>query len=123
VTTRRAVLVVDDDAPVRESIVQVLEDEGYPVRAAADGGEALRLLRTMDDVPGLIVLDLMMPGMDGFQFRVEQLADPRLSSIPVMLLSADANVQTKAASLDVEAIVKKPVTVEVLLEHVSRFCG
>jgi CheY-like chemotaxis protein len=123
VKLRRAVLVVEDDRPIRDSMVQVLQDEGYAVLVAIDGSEALRLLRDTPELPGLILLDLMMPTMDGFQFRAEQLADPRLSSIPVVVLSADVNVFARAETLHVQGVLKKPLSLDALLGCVEQHCG
>src|SRR5512140_1028000 len=72
------ILLVEDDPDGRACMSALLELEGYTVVTAVDGAEALERLRNGLQ-PGLIVLDLMMPGMDGFQFRREQLQDPRLS--------------------------------------------
>ncbi len=70
--------------------------------------------------PDLILLDLMMPIMDGWQFRREQAQDPSLSAIPVVVLSADGNVRQKAASLHADGYLQKPVDVENLLEVIQR---
>jgi len=75
------VLVVEDDRDVRESLVAVLEDAGYRVMSAADGRAALDLLRA-GPRPAVILLDLMMPVMDGFEFRAEQVRDPSLADVP-----------------------------------------
>ena len=85
---KKRILVVEDDADVREAIVSGLEHAGFEVVAAADGKMALDLLRH-GIVPRAIILDLMMPVMDGWEFRRHQLADPTLAAIPVIVLSAD----------------------------------
>src|SRR4051812_3823868 len=83
------VLVVDDDRAIRVTVQEILADEGYAVRAVENGREALEVLRTTEALPGIILLDLRMPVMDGWSFRQQQKADPRLADIPVLVLSAD----------------------------------
>src|SRR6059036_452018 len=83
------VLVVEDNAEVRRALVALLEGEGHRVAEAVDGVSALRLLRAGEVRPCLIVLDLMMPRMSGWDFRAEQSSDRRLASIPVVVVSAD----------------------------------
>src|ERR1700745_3213951 len=82
------VLVVEDNTEVRQALVALLQDEGYHVAEAVDGVSALRLLRAGEVRPCLIVLDLMMPRMSGWDFRMEQSSDRRLASIPVVGVSA-----------------------------------
>lgn len=116
------ILVVEDDFDIRDTLAQILEAEGYVVRGAANGHEALELLRRdRGDLPALILLDLMMPVMNGWQFRAEQLQDPELATIPVVVISADASVHQKAASIDAASFLKKPVQLETLLDTVFRF--
>src|ERR1700733_13792148 len=86
-TSAPIVLVVDDDHDIRGTLSQVLEDEGYSTAAASDGREALRLLRA-GLRPCIIFLDLSMPGMDGWDFRADQMADPDLRTIPVVVITA-----------------------------------
>ena len=115
------VLVVDDDFDIRDSLADVLRDEGYGVEVAADGEEALARLRRMSSPPGLILLDWMMPRCDGEQFRAQQKTDPDLASIPVVLLTADARLPEKRAILDVDDYLAKPVDLDLLLETVGRY--
>jgi signal transduction histidine kinase len=99
------VLVVDDDEDGRESLMVLLRDDGFQVASAPDGDAALALLRD-GARPDVILLDLMMPNMDGWQFRVEQKRDPGLASIPVLALSADGSA--KAEAIDANGYVSKP---------------
>ncbi len=116
----RIILLVEDDFDVRETIAEVLGDEGYQVVTAADGQQALDQLR--DGLrPFAILLDLMMAGMNGFQFRAAQRADPTIASIPVIVLTADRQVDQKAEALDADAYVKKPTQLEDLLAVLARF--
>jgi CheY-like chemotaxis protein len=87
-TTAGKVLVVDDDHAIRETLCAVLRDEGYDVLGARDGNEALEALHTTAPPPAAIVLDLMMPGMDGYEFRARQLADEAIKDIPVVVITA-----------------------------------
>jgi CheY-like chemotaxis protein len=111
------ILVVEDDADIRESIVEVLEDAGYRVSSAGDGRQALEVLEAASEKPRLILLDLMMPVMNGFQFRQEQLARDELAAIPVLVITADANA--KASSLKAAGLLQKPVKIQPLLERIE----
>jgi CheY-like chemotaxis protein len=114
----RNVLVVEDDADIRAALSLTLQGGGYQVAEASNGKEALDQLRHGSPAD-LIVLDLMMPVMDGWQFRREQQRDPRLAAIPVVIVSADGSVQQKATAIGAEGYVKKPVDPRVLLEMVE----
>jgi two-component system response regulator MprA len=119
----KTVLVVDDDRDIREAMADALEAEGYRVATASDGLDALRWLRSQPDdasLASLILLDLMMPNMDGVAFRREQSLDRKLRSIPVVLLSADMSVREKARAIEAAAYVMKPVELEVLLEVIQQ---
>ncbi len=117
--TRGVVLVVDDDEMVRASVAEFLEDQGYRVVVANDGVEALKTL-TESPKPDLILLDLKMPNLDGWGFREEQLRNPNLAAVPVIVVTA-----VSKASLDgVTAVLCKPLrlpmlakTIESLLEE------
>jgi CheY-like chemotaxis protein len=113
------VLVVEDDYDVRDALVPILEYDGHRVASAANGREALEQLRT-SPAPSLILLDLMMPVMDGAEFRAEQLRDPALASIPVVVVSADPAVREKAKRLGAAGFVEKPIDIDMLLEQVRR---
>jgi CheY-like chemotaxis protein len=115
----KKILVVEDDADIREVLVQVLEFEGYQVITAENGREALERLSNAE-LPGLILLDLMMPVMDGWRFREAQLSNTKISGIPVVVLSADGNLQQKAATIHAAGYLKKPVELETLLNTVGR---
>jgi CheY-like chemotaxis protein len=117
------ILVVDDDRDIRESVVEVLEDEGYVVASAADGVQALSYLRQRERVPDLILLDIMMPNMNGFEFREAQLQDQRHAAIPVAVLTADGNAKAKAERLNVAGYARKPLRASTLLELVDAILG
>ena len=117
----KAILVVEDDAVTREAMTLILREDGYSVASAANGQEALSHLRHSHR-PHLILLDLMMPVMNGMEFRKEQQKDPALKNIPVVVVSADGNVPQKAASIGVTDYLLKPVDIDVLLNTVRRYC-
>ena len=121
-TMSHRVLVVDDDPDLRDAMVEVLEESGHAATGVANGNEALAHLRSSLDQPCLILLDLMMPVMDGRTFREEQLRDPTLSPIPVIVISAFHDVDQTAAQMQAAAHVKKPVSLRDLVQLVERFC-
>jgi len=114
------VLLVEDDEDIRASVGEILREEGFDVVGASDGDEALRYLRGAAEPPRLILLDLMMPVMDGWAFRAAQLADERLAKIPVVILSAATDVRRHAAQLRVDDYLVKPLDVPLLLNAVER---
>ena len=115
-TEPRGVLLVDDDPAIRETLTQILEDEGYAVAVASNGREALQQLASAGSTPpGAIILDLTMPIMDGARFRKAQLADPSLAAIPVIVLTAERNAKEKGEALGTAAALQKPVRLMELL--------
>jgi CheY-like chemotaxis protein len=117
------VLVVEDDRDIRESVVEVLQDAGYTVSAAADGRQALDLMAAASPLPDVVLLDLMMPVMNGFQFRQEQLKREEFAAIPVLVVTADANARIKAQSLRVAGFVQKPLKIQPLLDQIGKLLG
>lgn len=116
----QTLLVVDDDLDIRDALQDVFELEGYAVLLAADGLEALAHLRQVESPPHLILLDLMMPRMDGFAFREALRHDANLSDIPVLVASADLDVKGAAEGLDVAGWLRKPIDLSELLSAVKR---
>ncbi len=106
----RTILVVEDDQALREAIAEILLDEGLEVARSANGWDALTKLRS-GLRPHLILLDLMMPVMDGWEFRSEQLKDPELAQIPVVVMTAAG----KMKPIDSRAVMQKPFRLEELL--------
>jgi len=100
------ILVVEDNAEIRDALVALLRDEGYQAAGASNGKEALELLTAMARPPSLILLDLMMPGMDGAAFRKQQQQDPRFALIPTVVVTADRNGRGKISGT--EAYLSKP---------------
>ncbi len=119
-TSGPCVLVVDDDDSIREAMSELLVDAGHEVVSAANGKAALDYLRQAPRPPCVILLDLMMPVMDGETFRREQLADPALSRIPVVLLTAAG--RSAAARVPADGVLLKPVTLEDALAAIARHC-
>jgi two-component system response regulator MprA len=115
-----SVLVVDDDDAIREVLTFILEHEHYTVIQAANGQEALDRL-TEGAQPGLILLDLMMPAMSGWDFRERQAHDPVWGKIPVVVMTGDGNIESKSATLMASSYLKKPVELEDLLATVARY--
>jgi CheY-like chemotaxis protein len=109
------VLVVDDDPQVRRVITWALEDEGYAVRAAADGREALD--RAAEHVPDLVVLDIEMPVLDGYA-AARELRTRYGASLPILAITADGHAPLKARRLHANAFVRKPFRVDALLAAV-----
>lgn len=116
------VLVVDDDEDLLNVLRDVIEEEGYRVLTASDGEAALDLLRAGEE-PCMILLDLKMPGMDGHEFRRRQLADPRLSDIPVVGFTGLWNGEEVAHQLALASCLQKPVNLHHLLEAVAHYCS
>jgi CheY-like chemotaxis protein len=115
------VLVVDDDPDCRIMLATLLECAGFPVATAADGRAALAECRRQP--PCLILLDLMMPVMTGEAFRTEQLRDPLLAKIPVMIVSARHDAAETARQLAAIGHNVKPIDADHLLDVVSEHCG
>ena len=116
------ILVVEDDPDLAQLVAEVLESAGYRTAVAGNGAEALDRLQTIDH-PDLILLDMMMPVMDGWKFREEQQKVAAFASIPVVTVTADGNARGKAASIQAAGYVTKPVTIDSLLDEVERVFG
>jgi chemotaxis family two-component system sensor histidine kinase/response regulator PixL len=116
------VLIVDDDAIARTALAIVLQSAGYAVSEAADGHEAIIRLRA-DGPHGVVLLDLMMPRMDGWQFLDARRHDPNLARSPVVLVTAVGAIHIAAVrALGADDVMQKPVEPEQLLEAVRRYC-
>jgi len=114
------VAIVDDDADLRQALADVLQDEGYTCIEARDGREALDLLRRASPKPDVILLDLMMPMMDGWQLQIRLRDDPDLATIPIVVMTAHAGFLRAAASIRPgTAVLPKPIDLPRLLEVVA----
>jgi CheY-like chemotaxis protein len=117
---RHRVLVVEDDVDLREAIRDTLEAEGYEVVLAEHGEEALAQLRA-EPRPCVVLLDLMMPHMDGWKFMEQMRIHPVLANIPLVVVSAYGNAEG-VRSLGAADYLRKPFQVETLLDTVKRYC-
>jgi CheY-like chemotaxis protein len=118
----KSILIVEDDADVRGALTVLLEGEGYRVVEAAHGQEALRHLRANAAGFCMILLDLWMPVMNGWEFRAEQLKDPALAEVPVIVVTADHAAAKRATGLAAVGYITKPIEMDCLLEHVEHYC-
>ncbi len=109
------VLVVDDEQDIRQAVSEILVEEGHEVIDAGDGVEALKKLRAFH--PGLVLLDFMMPGMNGWEFRRQQQGDPDVSEIPVVVLSAFM----PGEAVDAAGFIQKPFDLSELVSAVTRY--
>jgi len=113
------VLLVEDDEDIRASVAEILRDEGFQVVGAADGDDALRYLRSAAEPPRLILLDLMMPVMDGWEVAGRMHDEERLSTIPVCVVTATP----EWAPSDSACVLRKPIDVDALLAVVRENCS
>ncbi len=111
----RVVLLIDDDELVRDTLHDFLSDEGYGALLASDGAEALKLLTSASPRPSLIILDLKMPNVDGWQFREQLARDPDLASIPVIVVTA-----VPSASMSDVTVLRKPLDLEQLADAIEK---
>lgn len=116
----KRILIVEDDNSIRELLVELLQSEGYEVSSAVNGLEGLKCLET-EKQPDLILIDLMMPVMDGYSFRTEQMKHPGWSKIPVVVMSAEANAKEKMKSYNITAFLSKPVELDTILSTVELY--
>ncbi len=114
------ILIVEDDEVIRELLKEALEMEGYKTLTASNGQEALQALHGVLN-PCLILLDLMMPVMNGWQFLESKKTDDSIKPIPVVVMTAATNGKLRA--LETEGFMRKPIDLNVLTNWVERFCG
>src|SRR5687768_6319324 len=117
-TNSGPILVVDDDVDVREALTEMLQYRGYAVESAANGLEALDVLRTMAARPSIILLDLMMPVMDGYGFLAERRKDPDLATIPVAIVTAGHGVDQ--SRVNGTTVLRKPVDMPELMRAIEQ---
>jgi CheY-like chemotaxis protein len=117
----KRILIVEDDHSIRELLVELLQSEGYEVTSAVNGLEGLKVLQTQK-LPDLILIDLMMPVMDGYAFRTEQMKNPDWNKIPLVVMSAEANAKEKMKKYNVTAFLAKPVELDTILKTVETYC-
>lgn len=116
----KTVLIIEDEPELREMLARTLKIAGYHVLVSSNGQEAIDYLRSSDSAqPNMILMDLMMPGMDGWAFRSEMLRDPLLAYIPIVVISGNSNVTRVAKSMRANAHLSKPFSMEALVETVE----
>ena len=113
-------MIVDDEPDVHLLLTDLLRGEGYEVASATDGAQALDYLRSATKLPCLILLDLVMPKVDGWQFIEERSHDPRLARIPVVLISGQVAARETARALGLASYIEKPIGVVPLREMLAR---
>jgi len=118
--TAKNVLIIEDDAPIRQMMKDVLELNGYKIFLASDGSEGIKILKEILPEPCVVLLDLMMPGTNGWQFLDVQRNDPLYSTVPVIVCSA---YKESAKSINPAGFVEKPIQLNSLLDVVKSFCA
>lgn len=116
-----AILVVDDDDDIRAVLADVLEFAGYRAIRAFNGEDALAQMQSQP-LPCMVLLDMMMPVVDGWEFRRRQLADPKLAHVPVVVVSGAGRTAEIASEIGAAGFLSKPVMRSQLLDVVSRYC-
>lgn len=117
------ILIIEDDKEIRESLQDILTDEGYQVFTAENGALGLAYLQQASVLPALILLDISMPVLDGYGFREAQENDPRIANIPTAMISADGHVKEKANRAGLLEYLRKPLELRDLLNLVDRYCS
>lgn len=115
------ILIIDDDVDTRESLQEILAAHGMHARVAENGADGLHQLRA-GLRPSVILLDLMMPDKNGFQFRVEQVMDPELAKIPVVLYSGNPEAYEEGKVFGPVACLTKPINIGELLQVLKAYC-
>jgi CheY-like chemotaxis protein len=121
-TPERPVLIVDDDHGVRGVLAQILEDEGHAVSTATNGRDALDKLHG-SVTPCVILLDLMMPVMNGWEFMTQRQEERDIAAIPVVVISADQGARAKAEAIGAVDCLEKPIDLNRLIDTVDRYCS
>src|SRR5262249_54388366 len=115
---RTTVLVIDDDAEIRQALAELLEDEEYQVLLAANGKEALDVIAA-GPRPDVILLDVMMPVMDGWHFLSARLKHPELVEVPIIIISAGQEAERDARKVGVFEVARKPLHVDDLIQRIE----
>lgn len=118
----KKILLVEDDQDIRETLVELLEGEGYEVLFAENGQIGLDKLSEITELPNLILLDLMMPVKDGFQFCAEKEANPKIAHLPVVVMSADGHIRENQLRVNAKAYLKKPLDIYEIISIVQKHC-
>ncbi len=116
------IFIIEDSKEIQNLIGELYADSGYKVGSASNGLEALEILRNAAELPALILLDICMPVMDGFQFRVEQEKDSVLTEIPVVVLTGDINAEVQSIRMGAHGHLQKPFSPRTLFNLVEKYC-
>lgn len=114
----KKILIVEDDIAIRELLVEIFESEGYLVESGANGSDGIKSLEK--ETPDVILMDMLMPVMDGFAFRKETLKNPEWESIPLLAMSAQDQELGKLESYGITNFIHKPLELENLLSQVKQ---
>lgn len=115
----KKILIVEDDISIRELLVEILEDQGYQVSSSVNGSEGIKAIES--SLPDLILMDVMMPVMDGYQFRKELMLNPEWSHIPIVAMSAQEQTRKKLVDHGITNFINKPFELDHLIETVKSF--
>ena len=115
------ILLVEDDDDIRDDLAELLMDEGYRVVTAANGQEAWQELQRRE-IPCVILLDLLMPVMSGWDLHTRLLSDPRLACVPVVVMTGVDDAKAQARRLKAVACIEKPIEIEDLFDTLERVC-
>ncbi|HET7370950.1 MAG TPA: response regulator [Gammaproteobacteria bacterium] len=118
----KQILIIEDDLDILDGLAMLLELDGYTVIRAENGQQAIDYLRVASALPCLILLDLMMPVKNGYEFRREQQLDPVLAHIPVVVMSADVTAEGRAMRMGSKLFLKKPAEIDAILEAAEAWC-
>lgn len=116
---KKSVLIIEDDLDIADKLKDLLELEGFTAQIATDGRMALNQLTAATNKPSVILLDIMMPIMDGLEFCQEQCEIAELAKIPVVVMTAGGNSEEKVKQLRVHAYLKKPLDVDLLISTLA----
>src|SRR6476646_4398600 len=119
--TALLVLIIEDDEDIRIDLAEMLANRGYETSTARNGVEALEQLRSSSR-PSVIILDLMMPTLNGWQLRDALATDPELSAIPILVISGASDLASAAAAIGAVGYLAKPFRIASLVELVNRYC-
>lgn len=119
--SKKSILIIEDDESIREILKMALELEGYTPMTATHGQEALEYLREQKVEPCLILLDLMMPIMDGWSFVESVQKDEGLARIPIVIMTAF--IEQAAQIKKARGLIRKPIDLDVLIKTVHQYCG
>jgi len=114
----KKILIVEDDISIRELLVEIFESEGYEVCSGQNGSEGIKALEKSK--PDVILMDLLMPVMDGYAFREEQIKKPEWDQIPVLAMSAQDQELEKLEAYGIKHFIQKPLELDHLLTQVKQ---